>query len=940
MKKNFLFASLFLIGFLSNALAQNTVIELTPEEYQTHKENGTIPEGDISIILEESVNTGVPTIPQTTSTFDERSGSCGCFVAPDASYTLAMGPNDDGSTGVINLPFTFCLYGNNYTSLYINNNGNVSFGAPYAAFSSSGFPSANFIMVAPFWADVDTRPVGGGQVWYKITPTAIYVNWLNVGYYSMHTDKKNNFQLILTNGSDPVVEGGNNVAFCYGEMQWTTGDASNGVNGFGGIPSTVGANRGNGIDYVQFGRFGVTGNAYDGPFGATDGIDWLDFATFKFNTCISGSNIAPILASVTPSSSSGSGSGIACGDTLNICGHNDTLVMSASFIAPESGQTISFTTSAPTLSNFQVLSTANGTITMMVVSSIADAGFHQIDIVATDNGSPPMSTTFPLTIYIDTTGLSNFDPTIIGPDTVCSNGIPVTLSTQVYDTYEWSTGSLTATTSVSVADTTWLTVGLNGCFASAMHILTIESPPVPTITGNTTYCAISGGTQLTGSGSFVSYVWTQGATVVGNTASVFLPAGTYTLTVTNSFGCVGTASVTVSVVTPTVSISTTGGTNPFCVGDSINLVATGTAGLIYSWNTGASVSAITVNTAGTYIVTGTLGSCQVTDTIVITTNPVPTVSISGNNTLCSGTIGLLVANTNAANPVFSWTGGSTNDSLNIALGGNYTVTVTDGICSAQASINVTLVQTPSGSIVGNTSFCPGSSSVLTANFNPPGTTYTWSTGETTSSIIVTTSGNYSVTANNNGCISSGNANVVVFGTPNAEFTVNPVSPFVFGTDATLTDASTVTAPDVVTGWTWFIDGAIVSTTPQFNYTFTNAGNYVVTLYIVTNNGCIDSVTHIINVVAEITIPNVFSPGTTPGANDMFVVQNLEYYPGSSLYVYNRWGQLVYSSDNYLNNWNGLKQNDGKMVSSGTYFFVLTLNDGTVHNGTVTVFGEK
>jgi hypothetical protein len=48
------------------------------------------------------------------------------------------------------------------------------------------------------------------------------------------TDKLNDFQLILTDGSDPLLPNGNNIAFCYGDMQWTTGSASQCVGGFGG----------------------------------------------------------------------------------------------------------------------------------------------------------------------------------------------------------------------------------------------------------------------------------------------------------------------------------------------------------------------------------------------------------------------------------------------------------------------------------------------------------------------------------------------------------------------------------------------------------------------------------------------------------------------------------------------------------------------------------
>ena len=125
-----------------------------------------------------------------------------------------------------------------------------------------------------------------------MTPTAVYINWEDVGYYSMHGDKLNTFQLIITNGSDPVIQGGN-VAFCYQDMEWTTGDASSGVNGFYGTPATCGANSGDGIAYFLISYFDHAGGSFDGPQGSPDGIDWLDNKSFAFDASNTG-NIPPI----------------------------------------------------------------------------------------------------------------------------------------------------------------------------------------------------------------------------------------------------------------------------------------------------------------------------------------------------------------------------------------------------------------------------------------------------------------------------------------------------------------------------------------------------------------------------------------------------------------------------------------------------------------------
>jgi hypothetical protein len=192
--------------------------------------------------------------------------------------------SDDGSTASISLPFTFCLYGTDEPFFYINNNGNVSFDGAYSSFTSTGFPVSGFPMLAPFWADVDTR-TGLGSVWYKITPTAVIVIWDNVGYYSVQGDKRNTFELIFTNGLDPLIGVGNNVAFSYTTMQWTTGGASGGSGGFGGTPATVGVNKGDGVKYALVGRFDHAGTDYDGAGGANDGISYLDGKYYTFNAC-------------------------------------------------------------------------------------------------------------------------------------------------------------------------------------------------------------------------------------------------------------------------------------------------------------------------------------------------------------------------------------------------------------------------------------------------------------------------------------------------------------------------------------------------------------------------------------------------------------------------------------------------------------------------------
>lgn len=274
MKKIFLISFTLIMVILTGNYAFSQVNPNDPE-YQSMKEQGLIPQPE-QVVPVEPIPAIIPSDPGTRD--------LSLKVPLDGTFTLAMAPNDDGSTGLITLPFTFCFYGTDQTSCYINNNGNVSFGSPYITYSPSGFPIAAFPMLAPFWGDVDTRG-GFGEVWYKITGNRMVVIWNNTGYYFIHGEKRNTFELIFTDGTDPLIGVGNNVAFSYTTMQWTTGDASGGSGGFGGSAATVGVNKGDGVKYNLVGRFDKAGTSYDGPGGANDGVSYLDGKYYAFDAC-------------------------------------------------------------------------------------------------------------------------------------------------------------------------------------------------------------------------------------------------------------------------------------------------------------------------------------------------------------------------------------------------------------------------------------------------------------------------------------------------------------------------------------------------------------------------------------------------------------------------------------------------------------------------------
>jgi gliding motility-associated-like protein len=554
------------------------LVQLTPAQYAQMKATSSLPEQyHVTWPAQPPITPAITKDPKRRIGVPKGggvNGDCNCWIEPDATYTLAMGPNDDLSSGVITIPFQFNLYGDLYTTLFINNNGNISFQNPYGTFSATPFPNNQFIMVAPFWADVDTRGddgmgLNGGQVLYKVTPTALYVNWVDVGYFSSQTDKKNSFQLIITDGTDPVIGLGKNVSFCYKNMDWTTGAASQGVNGFGGIPAVVGANRGNAVDYIQFGTFDAPGAAYDGPFGAPDGVDWLDNQNFVFTTAVSTQNIPPIASST-----------FLC-DTVRVC-TGQLVTIDMNFLAPEQIQTVVASSFAPTLPSYTEVVNTSGNTNVLVqgqfLPTAADQGLHTISFTATDNGTPPLTTSIDIVVDVYFTTLP--PPVVTGDSTVCAGQTATLTVPPLYDTYTWSNGA--TGNSVQVGPGTYdLQVTAGYCTFGSNVVNVVETPaPTPVITGTLVNCG--GEPSLLGvNAAYDAYLWSNGAT----TPTVSVGTGAWSVTVTDANGCQGTS--------PAVNVLSAPDPTAFFTGNPDGAVLPGTTVTYTDASTGNGANIIT-----------------------------------------------------------------------------------------------------------------------------------------------------------------------------------------------------------------------------------------------------------------------------------------------------------------------------------------------------------
>jgi len=373
-----------------------------------------------------------------------------------------------------------------------------------------------------------------------------------------------------------------------------------------------------------------------------------------------------------------------------------------------------------------------------------------------------------------------------GPTTFCDGG-SVTLTASAGASYLWSTGETTQSIVVTTTGSYNVTVtDANGCSNitsnEAVFVLTNPTATV-TASGPTSFCQ-GGQVELTCSPN-AFYLWNTGETLQTITVD---STGSYTVTVTDMFGCIGTGTVAVEEFADPFVIITPDGPTTFCVGGEVTLTASG--GVDYLWNTGANVSEITIVQSGNYVVNVTdANGCpgMAVVTVIVNDNPTtpPTISADGPTTFCSGGSVTLTADSWAS---YAWNTGETPQSIVVTQTGFYSLEVADinGCSPAGAGVMVFVNPSPTPLIQasGDLDICTYETLLLTTGvFN----SFLWSTGETTQMIEVDTTGSYSVTVTNSfGCTgTSATQDVVTHVAPVPAISLAPADTVCPGTLVTL-----------------------------------------------------------------------------------------------------------------------------------------------------------
>ena len=506
--------------------------------------------------------------------------------------------------------------------------------------------------------------------------------------------------------------------------------------------------------------------------------------------------------------------------------------------------------------------------------------------------------------------------------------------------YLWSDGQTTQTaTGLPAGNYTVIVSDVSNC-ADTVSV-TINQPPALNIAFNTfthTTCANNNGsispTYSGGTGS-LSYSWSSGQTTptINN-----LPAGTYTVTVTDANNCTLSGSFTVNPSTvPVLSVSPD---TAICAGALAPFNASGAA--FYAWSPGTGLNTTTGPVVDANPLTSTLyqiiGSdslgCTDTAYINLTVNPLPVMAVTPSLSLCEGETRPLVA-TGASTYLWSPPTGLDNPSsgsVNASPIQTTTYTVTGDIlgCTATASVTVTVDTVP---VVAFGPPYSSSCAPLAVQFMdlstvvPSGSVYFWQFGDGGTSsqqnpaYIYNNAGSYTVTltiVSGAGCSSSSALQAAdVFANPTAQFYVAPT----ITTLGNLTSFFDQSQPQINT-WNWNFGDGGTSTVQHPTYTYGDTGTYTVTLIVTTAGGCIDSTTATIFVRDDffaLYVPNVFTPNGD-GVNDLFIPNGI--YERVSVYVFDRWGEEIFHTTSKGDAWNGKFRDGKKECPNGTYVYMI------------------
>ncbi|MCW3084782.1 MAG: hypothetical protein JWP12_2148 [Bacteroidetes bacterium] len=519
--------------------------------------------------------------------------------------------------------------------------------------------------------------------------------------------------------------------------------------------------------------------------------------------------------------------------------------------------------------------------------------------------------------------------------------------------YNWTTSPATSTQSVNALapGNYFVTVtDANSCIATSF--VTITEPPALTLSTAafpvTCNGACNGQTVVIPAGGSPSYSYQWLPDGGTSPAANGLCPGTYTINVTDANGCSASSTLAVTQPAPVV-VTATGGTT-ICLGQNTTIAAAasgGNPGYSYNWTGVGAGATQTVSpvSSSVYNVTATDANGCTSNTatlaITVTSLTAANLTVTGATAICYGNaavIGSAVAGQTGPVTV-SWSnslgGGNGPFTVSPANSTNYIVTVTDACGNAvTGSVPVTVNPLPVIDIVPQAAVGCKEVQLNFTDHSPTntGAAYNWDFGDGATASIAspvhgyTTTGVYNVTVivtSLFGCVNTASVanNVTVNAGSLAQFTseamdgttISPVYKF-----------NNISVNAATYQWD-FGDGA-TSTDNDPEHTYAQQGDYKVKLFTASSAGCLDSVSEVVQIKPLFTlyIPNAFTPDEN-GTNDYFTAKG-DQISEFKMMIFDRWGELIFQTNDIKNGWNGTVKNGSKISENGVYVYKITVRD--------------
>ncbi|RMG32089.1 MAG: PKD domain-containing protein [Bacteroidetes bacterium] len=495
------------------------------------------------------------------------------------------------------------------------------------------------------------------------------------------------------------------------------------------------------------------------------------------------------------------------------------------------------------------------------------------------------------------------------------------------------------------ATTTYVLTVTDACGDTRTDSVTIHvQPPVMASAMPDTSICLGSSVQLMAAGG-TTYSWRPlaGLSDPASASPLATPAvsTTYTVVVGDGLGCTDTASVQVEVL-PLPEVST-GPDQQMCLGESVNLQASG--GVSYQWRPATGLNDPTLPNpvaspaaTTTYVVTGTDGNgCTNSASVQVEVFPLPAVSAGSDVRICAGQRVQLQAS-GASDYIWSPTTGLDNPTSPNPVAApdssiRYTLTGTDANgCMNTASVLVEVLPRPQISGQSSYQICPGATVELAVS---GAARYLWNTRDAGSNIQVQPAATttYWVVPSNGDCTGD-----TLFITVEVEELPLPAAEFSANRGPAPLTVQFTNLSQSGTEFLWEFGDGNTSTEQNPTHTYETPGLYTVSLTVRNAGGCENRLqlgTVEVLEPAEI-IPNVFTPNGD-GIHDTYKVQlgSVEQY---HLLIFDRWGKLVFESRNPADEWDGRYK--GKEAAVGVYSYrieaVLTGGEKRMLSGMLTL----